>query len=298
MLRRQARLRREFLKTKYSEIKNNKSLGKKKDSNYISTNGNIASINGHAAEIQKAIHWKTVQPTNINEIDNEYRYAACQDPKIVITTSHNPSAGLKMFTKELRLIFPFAQKINRGNFEMKKLIKTCRANDVTDFIVVHEHRGIPKTLIVCHFPFGPTAFFNISDVVMRHDIQNVENVSEQKPHLIFHNFESNLALRTKNILKHLFPVPKEASKRVITFANNNDSITFRHHTFQNTKDIELIECGPRFQLKLFKIIDGTLDELNSVNTEFTLRPFLNNNFKKHSFTIIDNNISNSNLKNK
>lgn len=31
----------------------------------------------------------------------------------------------------------------------------------------------------------------------------------------------------QNILKYLFPVPKEDSKRVITFANDNDFISFR-----------------------------------------------------------------------
>ena len=63
---------------------------------------------------------------------------------------------------------------------------------MTDFIVVHETRGRPDGLIVSHLPFGPTAYFNLSDVVMRHDINKEEvqlkNVSEQYPHLIFHNF--------------------------------------------------------------------------------------------------------------
>ena len=30
-----------------------------------------------------------------------------------------------------------------------------------------------------------------------------------------------------NILKYLFPVPKDESKRVVTFANNEDYISFR-----------------------------------------------------------------------
>ena len=31
----------------------------------------------------------------------------------------------------------------------------------------------------------------------------------------------------QNILKYLFPVPKEESKRVVTFANTDDYISFR-----------------------------------------------------------------------
>ena len=33
--------------------------------------------------------------------------------------------------------------------------------------------------------------------------------------------------RTATILKHLFPVPKPDSKRIITFANRDDYISFR-----------------------------------------------------------------------
>lgn len=38
----------------------------------------------------------------LNSQDDEYRYAGVEDPKIMITTSREPSARLKMFVKELR----------------------------------------------------------------------------------------------------------------------------------------------------------------------------------------------------
>lgn len=216
-----------------------------------------------------------------NSQDDEYRYAGCEDPKIMITTSHDPSARLKMFVKELRLIFPNAQRMNRGKYEMKQLIHACRANDVTDFIVIHEHRGVPDNLVISHLPHGPTAFFNISGVVMRHDVPDVGPMSEQKPHLIFHNFKSKLGERTMSILKYLFPVPKEDSKRVITFANHDDYICFRHHTFQYVnKELEMVEVGPRFQLKLYQIKLGTLDELDAADTEWVLRPYMNTSAKR------------------
>lgn len=56
-------------------------------------------------------------------------------------------------------------------------------------------RGNPDGLVICHLPNGPTAYFNLTDVVMRHDIPNIGTMSEQYPHLIFHNFKSNLGLR-------------------------------------------------------------------------------------------------------
>lgn len=151
-----------------------------------------------------------------------------------------------MFVKELRLIIPNSQRMNRGNYEMTQLVNACRANEVTDFIVVHEHRGVPDGLIICHLPFGPTAYFTLTDVIMRHDIPEIGTMSEQYPHLIFHNFKSILGTRVMNILKYLYPVPKEDSKRVITFANHDDYISFRHHiykyvsTFKNTFMIDIL----------------------------------------------------------
>jgi U3 small nucleolar ribonucleoprotein protein IMP4 len=137
-----------------------------------------------------------------------------------------------MFVKELRLILPGSQRMNRGNYEMRQLIDACRANEITDFIVVHEHRGVPNGLIISHLPYGPTAYFTLMDVVMRHDIPDIGTMSEQFPHLIFHNFKTSLGQRVMNILKYLYPVPKEDSKRVITFANHDDYISFRHHVYK------------------------------------------------------------------
>jgi rRNA maturation protein Rpf1 len=50
-------------------------------------------------------------------------------------------------------------------------------------------------MIVSHLPYGPTAYFGLANVVMRHDIENHGTVSEQYPHLIFHNFSTKLGDR-------------------------------------------------------------------------------------------------------
>lgn len=212
-----------------------------------------------------------------SSIDDEYKWVGVEDPKIMVTTSHDPSSKLKQFAKEIKLMFPNSQRLNRGKHEMKALISACRANDVTDFIVLHEHRGVPDGMIISHLPYGPTAYFNLSNVVMRHDIPEVGTMSEAYPHLIFHNFSSRLGERVKTILRSLFPVPKEDSKRVVTFANQDDYISFRHHVFKkpDRKTVELTEVGPRFELKLYEIKLGTLDQANSADTEWRLHPYMN-----------------------
>lgn len=50
-------------------------------------------------------------------------------------------------------------------------------------------------MIISHLPYGPTAYFNLSNCVMRHDIPDIGNMSEAFPHLIFHNFQSKLGNR-------------------------------------------------------------------------------------------------------
>lgn len=77
------------------------------------------------------------------EQDDEYQRAGEFDPKVVITTSRDPSSRLQQFAKEMRLCIPNSQRINRGNYVMKDLVETCRANQVTDLVILHEHRGQP-----------------------------------------------------------------------------------------------------------------------------------------------------------
>jgi U3 small nucleolar ribonucleoprotein protein IMP4 len=199
------------------------------------------------------------EPTS--HVDDEYANAGIVDPKILITTSRDPSSRLIQFSKELKLLFP---------------------NDVTDLVIIHEHRGVPDGLIISHFPYGPTAYFTLNNVVLRHDIPDQPPVSEQYPHLIFDKFTSKLGNRVQNILKYLFPVPKEDAKRVLTFSNESDYISFRHHVFHKTGNkIELMEVGPRFEMQLYQLTLGTI-EIPDADIEWTLRPY-HNTAKKREF---------------
>lgn len=44
-------------------------------------------------------------------------------------------------------MFPGAQRMNRGNHEIPALVQACRANNVTDLVIVHETRGQPGTTV-------------------------------------------------------------------------------------------------------------------------------------------------------
>lgn len=211
-------------------------------------------------------------------IDDEYARAAEREPKILVTTSRDPSSRLVQFAKEMKLLLPGSRRVNRGGLVVSELVESCRNNDFTDLVVVHEHRGEPDGIVVSHLPYGPTAYFGVYNAVLRHDIgdkSTVGTMSEANPHLIFDNFTSKLGQRVSGILKHLFPAPKLDSKRVMTFANRDDFISFRHHTYDiKGKNVALKEQGPRFELKLYQIRLGTLDQPHA-ESEYVLRSYIN-----------------------
>jgi len=226
-----------------------------------------------AKTLGKDLMFDEAQSDPTTHIDNEYSRAGILDPKIMITTSRDPSTKLMQFAKEMRLVFPNSYRINRGNCVVKDLAESCRRNDITDLIVLHEHRGIPDAMIISHFPHGPTLYVSLHNVQLRHDVALYKDstVSEQYPHLIFENFSSKLGERARDILKYLYPVPKEDSKRVMTFANENDFISFRHHVFVKTshKEAQLAEVGPRFEMKPYEIRLGTIEQ-NEADREWVL----------------------------
>jgi len=60
-------------------------------------------------------------------------------------------------------------------------------------IILHEHRGQHDGLIISHLPVGPTVYFGLQNVVLRHDVEEkLPNMSEIYPHLVFNNFTTNL----------------------------------------------------------------------------------------------------------
>ncbi|MES1916697.1 MAG: snoRNA-binding rRNA-processing protein imp4 [Cercozoa sp. M6MM] len=169
---------------------------------------------------------------------------------------------------------------------MRDMVRACHKHDYTDLVIVHEHRGEPDGLIVSHMPHGPTAYFGLSGAVLRHDIAQSEDidlgpVSEQYPHLIMENFSTPLGRRVRDVLRFLFPVPKPDSRRVMTFANTDDFISFRHHVYRKVGggDVELTEVGPRFEMRLYQLKLGTVDQPEADN-EWVLRPYMNTSSKR------------------
>jgi U3 small nucleolar ribonucleoprotein protein IMP4 len=215
-------------------------------------------------------------------IDSEYANAGVDDPKILVTTSHDSSSKLTQFLKEIKLLLPNSHRMNRGGNTVSQIVETCRADGFTDLVVLQEHRGIPDGLVISHLPHGPTAYFGLHNVVMRHDIPQCAPISEAYPHLVLHNLSTKIGRRVGAILKHLFPVPKPDTKRVISLINKDDFISFRHHVYNKEKaDVHLLEAGPRFEMRLYQIKLGTIDQ-TEVDNEWVLRPYQNSAKRRRS----------------
>jgi U3 small nucleolar ribonucleoprotein protein IMP4 len=118
---------------------------------------------------------------------------------------------------------------------------------------VNETRGMPDALIISHLPYGPTAYFTLSNCVLRHDIAECKPASQAYPHLIIDGLNSKIGKRIGRILQSLFPIPRAESKRVLTFANRNDFIFFRHHMYmKEAGKVVLSEAGPRFEMQPYE----------------------------------------------
>jgi len=285
MIRRNTRLRKEYLFRRSLIGKQKDSYEKRRKLKEALQEGKPipTEIRAIALSLQKELDYEDDNTFKApNNIDDEYATAGIELPKIMITTSRDPSPKLTQFSKELRLIFPEASRMNRGNHRISELAEASRRHGVTDLIIVHETRGRPDGLIISHLPYGPTAYFTLVNVVMRHDIYGMDAMSIVNPHLIFHNFNSELGKRVNVILKYLFTPAKDDSKRVITFANQDDWISFRHHTWTKTghKQVELNEIGPRFEMQLYKIRLGSLEMVEAEN-EWVLRNYQNSTKRRN-----------------
>jgi U3 small nucleolar ribonucleoprotein protein IMP4 len=101
MNRRQTRLRREYLYRKAIESKDRLVYEKKQSlKNALEEGKRIPSaLATEAAQLQKELMFDQDQQEPTTTIDDEYQRAGEVDPKILVTTSRDPSSRLTQFAK-------------------------------------------------------------------------------------------------------------------------------------------------------------------------------------------------------
>ena len=68
-------------------------------------------------------------------------------------------------------MLPNATRINRGGTVLQELVELGLRKGTSDLVILHEHRGQPDGLIISHLPVGPTLYFGLQGVVLRHDVE-------------------------------------------------------------------------------------------------------------------------------
>ena len=75
----------------------------------------------------------------------------------------------------MAIVVPNAERINRGWYVLDDLVSLCRNKNLTDMIILHEHRGQPDSLIIFHLPVGPTVYFGLQneslDMILKKNYQ-------------------------------------------------------------------------------------------------------------------------------
>ena len=71
-----------------------------------------------------------------------------------------------------------------------------------------------------------------------------------------------------------------AERKIEKYNIKNDYISFRHHVYaKEGKEVILQEVGPRFEMTLYKLRLGTLEQTEA-DDEWVLRPFMNSAKKR------------------
>jgi ribosome production factor 1 len=212
---------------------------------------------------------ETVVEANDEEVKGEEAvdefatyFSGNRRPKIVITTSINPSKRIYDFVRELLQVIPNSYYYARKAFTLQQITQWCVEREFTDLIVINEDRKRINGWTQFHLPEGPSARFKISSLKTAKDIPGHGRINITPPEVILNNFTTRLGHRVGRLLGSLFHQrPNFRGRRVVTFHNQRDFIFFRHHRyiFDNDKTARLQPLAPQFTLRLRGLHSGLLD---------------------------------------
>mmetsp|Transcript_14335 Transcript_14335/g.30711 ORF Transcript_14335/g.30711 Transcript_14335/m.30711 type:complete len:369 (-) Transcript_14335:229-1335(-) len=153
-------------------------------------------------------------------------------PKVLLTTSDHPSAIMFHFLQDMLRLMPNATYYKRGGYELKKICEYASAREFTHVVVFNENRKQVNGMVVTYLPYGPTAHFRISNMVLSKKIKNHGRPTRHRPELILNNFTTRLGHRVGRLLATMWPHnPEFRGRRAVTFHNQRDFVFFRHHRY-------------------------------------------------------------------
>jgi U3 small nucleolar ribonucleoprotein protein IMP4 len=151
MIRRQARQRRDYLYRRALLLKNSEISEKRAKLRASLASGRPLDPAVASIQLRKDFQYDESAPDlskqELLDLDDEYsELSGITDPRILVTTSRDPSSRLKSFAKEIRLLFPTGIRLNRGNLILDNLVASCKAENLSDLVILHEHRGVPSAM--------------------------------------------------------------------------------------------------------------------------------------------------------
>lgn len=155
MLSRQIRQRKEYLYKKAQEAQQNATYDRKrKVKEALETGGSLPTeVRADADKIRAELELEdSSRGAPSDGIDNEYANAGVADPKVLVTTSHDPSSKLTQFLKEVKLLIPNSHRMNRGGNTVQQIVETCRADGFTDLVVLQV-----RLRVRTHVPLRPSS---------------------------------------------------------------------------------------------------------------------------------------------
>eukprot|EP00913_Durusdinium_trenchii_P021612 g20309.t1 len=170
MLRRNARLRKEYLYKKALEDREATTFDKKRKlQEALDKNKAIPTeLKGEDKKLRKTLDLADDRTKEQRKaIDDEYAFLGVKDPKVLLTTSRDPSSRLSQFLKELRMLFPGAQRMNRA----EKPPTMSEANPHLIFHGFTAKTGLRlKTILQALFPPAKQAGDRVMTFANRRDV--------------------------------------------------------------------------------------------------------------------------------
>ncbi|NXA57334.1 IMP4 protein, partial [Nothocercus julius] len=249
-LRRQARQRREYLERRAQEqrLKRQQERQERLRRALQENRPLPPELRQDALALQTALEFDTPGGDTLTSChDDEYRWAGLEPPRVMVTTSREPSARLRQFAK-------VDIGVTGGIGDMRGYWGLGDVGDPGNIGNTEGHWGHRQR-------WGPGGRWGRggSGDMQGHRGQGVTHCPYPQ---------------VGSILKHLFPVPRPDSHRVVTFANTDDVISFRNHTFRRKgRAVELTELGPRFEMRPYLIRLGTLEQGAAADVEWRWHPY-------------------------
>lgn len=230
---------------------------RKDDETFVLNNNNIEEILGDEKD---------------DEFSRFFNGSSC--PKIMISTKPNCTRKLYEFISDLMNLIPNSFYYKREEKKVYDLLDECKQKDFTHLIILNEKNKKCNSMLLTCLPYGPSAYFKISNILPSYKISNHGHATTHIPEIILNNFTTRLGRRIGRFLGSLYPHnytehnPEDLKGRqVVTFHNQRDFIFLRYHRYiykeeENKVNHEkkvrakLQELGPRFTIKLKYLQDG------------------------------------------